>query len=72
MIVWYGLPWSLELYQQANARLYRLGQEKPVIIHHLITEDTVDERVVKALQQKDITQRELLDSLKHYIVSEVE
>ena len=71
MIVWYGLPWSLELYQQANARLYRLGQEKPVIIHHLITEDTVDERVVKALQQKDITQRELLDSLKHYIVSEV-
>lgn len=72
MIVWYGLPWSLELYQQANARLYRLGQEKPVIIHHLITEDTVDERVVKALQQKDITQRGLLDSLKHYIVSEVE
>lgn len=72
MIVWYGLPWSLELYQQANARLYRLGQEKPVIIHHLITEDTVDERVVKALQQKDITQRELLDSLKNYIVSEVE
>lgn len=72
MIVWYGLPWSLELYQQANARLYRLGQEKPVIIHHLITQDTVDERVVKALQQKDITQRELLDSLKHYIVSEVE
>lgn len=72
MIVWYGLPWSLELYQQANARLYRLGQEKPVIIHHLITEDSADERVVKALQQKDITQRELLDSLKHYIVSEVE
>lgn len=72
MIVWYGLPWSLELYQQANARLYRLGQEKPVIIHHLITEDSADERVVKALQQKDITQRELLDSLKNYIVSEVE
>ena len=67
IIVWFGLPWSLELYQQANARLHRQGQEKSVIVHHIICEDTVDERVVAALQRKDVTQRELLDALKGYI-----
>jgi SNF2 family DNA or RNA helicase len=64
VIVWYGLTWSLELYQQANARLYRQGQEKPVIVHHLITEGTVDEQVMKALQSKDTSQRALLEALK--------
>lgn len=63
-IVWYGLTWSLELYQQANARLYRQGQEKPVIIHHLIAEGTVDEQAMAALQAKDTSQAALLAALK--------
>ena len=64
VIVWYGLTWSLELYQQANARLYRQGQEKPVIIHHLIASGTVDEEVMDALQHKDMSQAALLAALK--------
>lgn len=64
VIVWYGLTWSLELYQQANARLYRQGQEKPVIVHHLIAEGTVDEQVMRALQAKDTSQAALLAALK--------
>lgn len=64
MIVWYGLTWSLELYQQANARLYRQGQTKPVIIHHLIAEGTVDEQAMAALQRKDTSQAALLAALK--------
>lgn len=63
-IAWYGLTWSLELYQQANARLYRQGQEKPVIIHHLIAEGTVDEQAMAALQAKDTSQAALLAALK--------
>lgn len=63
-IVWYGLTWSLELYQQANARLYRQGQKKPVIIHHLVAEGTVDEQVMKALEAKDMSQAALLAALK--------
>lgn len=63
-IVWYGLTWSLELYQQANARLHRQGQEKPVIIHHLIATGTVDEQVMRALQSKDVTQASLMRALK--------
>ncbi len=64
IIVWYGLTWSLELYQQANARLHRQGQEKPVIIHHLIAEGTVDEDVMDALRRKDTSQASLLAALK--------
>ena len=64
VIVWYGLTWSLELYQQANARLYRQGQEKPVIIHHLVADGTVDEQVMRALQDKDTGQAALLAALK--------
>ena len=64
VIVWYGLTWSLELYQQANARLHRQGQEKPVIVHHLIAEGTVDEQVMRALQAKDTSQAALLAALK--------
>lgn len=64
IIVWFGLTWSLELYQQANARLYRQGQENAVIIHHLITEGTADESVLKSLQGKKDVQDELLDALK--------
>lgn len=64
IIVWFGLTWSLELYQQANARLYRQGQENAVIIHHLIAEGTADESVLASLQGKKDVQDELLDSLK--------
>ncbi len=64
VIVWYGLTWSLELYQQANARLYRQGQEEPVIIHHLIAEGTADEEVMEALQHKDTSQAALLAALR--------
>ena len=64
VIVWYGLTWSLELYQQANARLHRQGQTRPVIIHHLIAEGTVDEQVMRALKAKDTGQAALLAALK--------
>ena len=64
IIVWFGLTWSLELYQQANARLYRQGQTQAVIIHHLITEGTVDEKVLESLQGKKDVQDDLLESLK--------
>lgn len=64
IIVWYGLTWSLELYQQANARLYRQGQEHSVIIHHLLTENTVDERIYMSLQGKSEVQEDLLEALK--------
>ena len=64
VIVWYSLTWSLELYQQANARLDRQGQERTVIVHHLIADGTVDEDVLSRLQQKDTGQRALMESLK--------
>ena len=64
VIVWYGLTWSLELYQQANARLHRQGQTRPVIVHHLIAEGTVDEQVMRALKTKDTSQAALLAALK--------
>lgn len=64
IVVWYGLTWSLELYQQANARLYRQGQRNTVIIHHLVTENTCDERVLSSLQGKANVQEDLLKSLK--------
>ena len=69
VIVWYGLTWSLEQYQQANARLYRQGQQKPVIVHHLITEGTVDEQVMRAIKHKDTSQAALLAALKERIKS---
>ncbi len=65
IIVWFGLTWSLELYEQANARLYRQGQsEDSVIIHHLITEGSADEKVLNSLLNKKEVQDELLNSLK--------
>lgn len=70
IIVWFGLPWSLELYQQANDRLHRMGQEHGVIVHHIVCRDTMDEKVLAALQRKDLTQRALLDALKQYITEE--
>jgi len=64
IIVWYGLTWSLEQYQQANARLYRQGQDKPVIINHLVTKGTIDEQVMRALQSKAAGQDALLAAVK--------
>lgn len=63
-VVWFGLNWSLELYQQANKRLHRQGQAEKVIVHHLVTKDTRDEDVLAALQSKGDVQEELLNSLK--------
>lgn len=64
LLVWYGLPWSLELYQQANARLYRQGQQRAVIIHHLVAEGTIDNDVMQALARKADGQQALMDAVK--------
>lgn len=64
-LIWYSIPWSLELYQQTNARLYRQGQKsKTVFIHHIFAEKTVDEKVLQAVDNKAVTQEALLDALK--------
>lgn len=64
IIVWFGLTWSLELYQQANARLHRQGQTQSVIVHHLIAEGTIDEDVMLALENKATGQDALLAAVK--------
>lgn len=64
ILIWFGLTWSLELYQQTNARLWRQGQKNTVTIHHIITANTVDEDVLKALESKDITQEKLIAAVK--------
>ncbi len=66
-LIWFGLTWSLELYQQTNARLWRQGQKDTVVIHHIITKGTIDEQVMKALQKKDKTQSALIDAVKAQI-----
>ena len=64
-LVWFGLTWSLELYQQTVARLYRQGQkDKTVVVIHIITDGTIDENVMRALKNKDMTQRALIDAVK--------
>ncbi len=63
-VVWFGLTWSLELYQQANKRLHRQGQQYPVIVHHLVVQDSVDEDVMTALTAKGDTQEALMQALK--------
>ena len=64
-LIWFGLTWSLELYQQTNARLWRQGQEaQTVVIHHIITKDTIDERIMSALRRKDKTHSALIDAVK--------
>lgn len=63
-VVWFGLNWSLELYQQANMRLHRQGQTQKVIVHHLVVEGGRDEDVIDALEDKSATQDRLIDSLK--------
>ena len=63
-IIWFGLNWSLELYKQANARLYRQGQKTTVVVHHLVASGCVDENVLAALEEKDTNQNKLLEILK--------
>lgn len=64
MVVWFSLTWSLELYQQLNARLYRQGQKHTVVIAHLVTEGTVDEDILLALERKDNTQSAMIEAVK--------
>lgn len=64
ILIWFGLTWSLELYQQTNARLWRQGQSETVTIHHIVTKDTVDEDVLAALASKDVTQEKLIAAVK--------
>ena len=64
-LVWFGLTWSLELYQQTNARLWRQGQTSgTVVIQHIITKGTIDERILTALNKKELTQNALIDAVK--------
>lgn len=63
-LVWFSLTWSLELYEQTNARLYRQGQKETVVIHHIITKDTIDENVMKALENKNKSQAALIEAVK--------
>ena len=64
ILIWYGLTWSLELYQQTNARLWRQGQNSTVTIHHIVCKNTVDEDVLSALANKDVTQEKLIAAVK--------
>ncbi len=64
VLIWFGLTWSLELYQQTNARLWRQGQEHTVIIEHIVTEGTIDEQVMRALRSKNKTQEALIAAVK--------
>ena len=64
ILIWFGLTWSLELYQQTNARLWRQGQRDTVTIHHIVTKGTVDEDVLSALASKDVTQEKLISAVK--------
>ena len=66
-LVWFSLTWSLELYKQTNARLYRQGQLEPVTITHLVAEGTLDEAVLRALDAKDATQAALIDAVAQEI-----
>lgn len=71
IMVWFGITWSLELYQQTVARLWRQGQtEKTVSVIHIVTDGTVDERILKALEAKDITQSALIDAMKAEVAYE--
>ena len=64
-LIWFGLTWSLELYQQTNARLWRQGQKSAtVVIHHIIAENTIDELILKALHKKEKSQNALIDAVR--------
>jgi SNF2 family DNA or RNA helicase len=63
-VIWFSLPWSLELYSQANARLWRQGQKDTVVIFRLLAEGTIDRDVARALEKKDVTQEALMQAVK--------
>ena len=63
-LIWFGLTWSLELYQQTNARLWRQGQKDTVVVQHIVTQGTIDEQVMAALRRKDQTQAALIEAVK--------
>ena len=64
-LIWFGLTWSLELYEQTNARLYRQGQkDRCVVIEHIVTKGTIDEQIIKAPEEKDKSQSRLIDAVK--------
>jgi len=64
-IIWFGLTWSLELYQQTNGRLWRQGQKsKTVVVNHIILSGSIDERILHVLKNKDATQEELINAVK--------
>lgn len=63
-MVWFGLTWNLEFYEQANARLFRQGQKETTVIHHLLTENTVEQNVYDALQNKKLNQDDLMNAVK--------
>ncbi|MBQ1492679.1 MAG: DEAD/DEAH box helicase, partial [Blautia sp.] len=69
-LVWFGLTWSLELYIQTNARLWRQGQvSRTVVIRHIVCKGTVDEQILKALQRKEVTQDALMTAVKAQLVN---
>ena len=63
-LVWFGLTWSLEFYQQTNGRLYRQGQKNTVVIQHIVTKGSIDEQILKALERKNKTQEDLIEAVK--------
>lgn len=67
ILIWFSLVWSLEMYQQTNARLWRQGQKEVVTIHHILTKDTVDADVLSALKYKDTTQQNLISAVKAHL-----
>jgi SNF2 family DNA or RNA helicase len=64
IVVWFGLNWNLEFYQQGNARLHRQGQTKPVTIMHIVVAGGIDEKIMNALAGKATTQSQLLEHLR--------
>lgn len=64
IMVWFGLTWNLEYYEQANARLYRQGQKKTTVIHHLLTQNSIDQKVYDSLKNKKLNQNELMNAVK--------
>lgn len=63
-LIWYTIPWSLEQYEQTNARIYRQGQIEPVIIHHLLMRNTIDKKILDAIHKKDMSQKALLNAIE--------
>lgn len=68
VVIWYGLTWSLELYQQANARLWRQGQKQRVSIYHIACKGTVEEKILKGIEKKDINQNAILERIRAEVI----